>query len=186
MSWSTSDQAAAVAEFQNFTQQTQAAYAAYESGLRSGVPGTTQAALEDVLRRWRGALQVLRARSDGMVANESTVDNMNQLVASIQEEKAILRKLRSEAVTRGDQASSVNPKVRPSPYVNILGLQRTFRPSTRMNIMIASIVFGVLAVSIAGFMGYRVATGGIAAAMPASYPGSSFSRGGARSAKNSG
>lgn len=175
MSWSAQDQEAAIVEMIMYIEQTNAAFEAYVNGLQSGQPQQTLAALEDVLRRWRQSIQKLRVQTDTLIMSEGVIDALNQIVATVEDEKALLTKLRSESVTRTDQAVSVNPKVTPSPYTNILGLQRTFRSSTRQGIMIATIVFAVLAVGLVGYLGYQAVAGGLG---EASYPG--VARGGAR------
>lgn len=180
MSWTAQDQEAAIAELMMYITEVNAGFEAYINGLQSGQPAQTLAALEDVLRRWRQSIQKLRTRSDTLIMSEGVIDALNQIVATVQDEKALLAKLRSESVTRTDQAGSVNPKTTPSPYTNILGLQRTFRSSTRQNIMIATIVFAVVAIGLVGFLGYQAAVGGLG---QPSYPGTSTMTGGARGSK---
>lgn len=178
MSWTPQDQELAVAEMVAYITETNLAFETHINALRSGQnPLAAQAALEDVLRRWRLSIDRLRAKSETLTQSEGLLDSLNQLIATVQEESSLLSKLQSEAVTRTDQATSVNPKVVPSPYTNILGLQRTFRQSTRNNILIATIVFAVLAIGIAGYAGFRAFTAG----SPPSYPG----RGGARAVSSS-
>jgi len=182
MPWTEADQAAATTTMNGHIEDVSKKYSAYISAVSGG--GTPSAAanalsaLKEAMSEWQTDINLLRTTSDTLASNEQMIDDVNQLVASMSEEKALLKKLRSEAVTRGDQASSVNPKVTASPYTNILGLQRTFKGHTRTNITIAAILFGVLASSTAVFMVYRVATQGLSGAMPASYPG--VVRGGAR------
>jgi len=48
----------------------------------------------------------------------------------------------------------VNPKITQSPYVNILGLRRNFRQSTRVGLIVASSIFGALALGMLGYAGY--------------------------------
>jgi septal ring factor EnvC (AmiA/AmiB activator) len=169
MSWTQAQQDAAVATMMSHIEETNTAFEAWYNGLQGGQPAQTQAALEDVLRRWRASIQQLRATSDTLMASEGELDAMQQMIKEVEDQKSLLAKLQSENGTRVDQAVSVNPKITASPYTNLLFLQRTFRPSTRMGILIATIVFAVLALAVVGFIVYRfVVLGGDAA--PASYP----------------
>ena len=177
MSWTVKEQEKAVSDLQAYIEEVNQAFEVYVNALRSNQnPLAAQAGLEDALRRWRMSIDRLRAKSETLTASEGVLDTMNQLIAGVQEEKKLLAKLESESVTRLDQANSVNPKTTQSPYTNILGLQRTFRASTRDNIMIATIVFAVLAIGIVGFVGYRAVAAAPGEFSPQSYPG----RGGAR------
>lgn len=117
-----------------------------------------QAAVADVLDRWQKSLNSLQAQSDHIASNENLMDSLGQLATQVAEEKVTLQKLRGEAGTRSDQADSVNPKVRGSPYTNILWLNRTFRDSTRSGILAASIVFGTLSLGALGYLVYSVMT----------------------------
>jgi tetraacyldisaccharide 4'-kinase len=56
-----------------------------------------------------------------------------------------LRRADLVIVTRSDQVSSVNPKITSTPSTNILWLNRVFRKSTRLYLLIFSIIFGTLA-----------------------------------------
>ncbi len=104
---------------------------------------------------------------------------MERLSASLQEVAELrdtLADLQAQAVTRTEQADSVNPKVTPSPYVNILGLQRTFRDSTRQGLLLASIVIGALALIALGFLVVAFVSGsGLAQLVTRDYPGASDS-----------
>ena len=98
---------------------------------------------------------MLRERAaSAMSGDESGLNALSQRAADLMEQRSVLAKLQSERVTRDGQADSVNPKTMPSPYTNILGLQRTFRPSVRQGIIIASIVFGVIALAVLGYIIY--------------------------------
>lgn len=169
MPWSADQQEGALATMMTYIEETNVAFEAWYNSLLSGQSGQQQAALEDVLRRWRGSIQALRATSDSMVMSEGELDMMQLMIKEVQELKSQLKKFQSENGTREDQAVSVNPKVTASPYTNLLFLQRTFRPSARTGILIATILFAVLALVVVGFIVYRVTVEG-AAAMPASYP----------------
>ena len=92
------------------------------------------------------------------LSDQGVMDMLGAMVAEVEEQKQILESLQSEAGTRGGQADSLNPKVRPSPYTNILGLQRTFRTGTRTGILILSIVIGALSLATLGYLVYNVIT----------------------------
>ena len=162
MPWTAQQQVEAEAEAAAFMMEFDEKWLAWRAAIQSGVPtaSTGQAAVEDVVRRWQQSLAQLKGQSDIIMSNENTMDELGQLAVQVSEEKNTLRKLRSEAGTRADQADSVNPKVRASPYTNLLGLERTFRSSTRFGILIASIVFGVLALGTLGFLIYQIVSTG--------------------------
>lgn len=105
-------------------------------------------AVSEVLRRWR-------AHSDSLqneVMDSSHLDEFQRKLAELADQREILARLESEAGTRANQATSVNPKVTASPYTNLLGLQRTFRAPTRTALMIVGIVFAVLAIATLAFL----------------------------------
>lgn len=156
MTWTQANQDAAVAQMISYIQQTNAAFEAWYNSLQSGQQNQSQAALEEVLRQWRASLARLRAESDALMMNEGQLDALGTIVKEVSDLQSTLQKLQSESATRTDQAVSVNPKVVPSPYTNILGLQRTFRSSTRTGLLIATIVFAVLALGLAGYIIYRL------------------------------
>lgn len=159
MPWTPDDQKTAQATADAFMNEFETKWAIWVDVLKSGLPGTiAQAAVEDVVTRWQKFLNQLQTDSNTVAADESTMDALSQLALQVVTEKATLAKLRSEAGTRDYQADSVNPKVRGSPYTNVLGLQRTFRSSTKSGILAASIVFGVLAIGSLGFLTYQVVT----------------------------
>jgi len=154
MSWTQADQDAATAALVSHTEQVNAAYEAWINSLQSGQQNQSQAALEEALRQWRVSIQQLRAQSDTLANNAGRIDMMEAIVKEISDQKTILKRLKSEAVTRGDQSQSVNPKITASPYTNLLGLQRTFRPATRTALLIVSIVFAVLTAAVGGWLVY--------------------------------
>jgi hypothetical protein len=160
MSWSPDEQAAEQKQFDNFMDEFGKTFGGWRDGIQAGSPAQGQAATEEVLRRWRKHVEELRARSDQMLAASEQMDSLQGLARQVAEEKAALKELRNEAGTRAGQAGSVNPKVKASPYVNILGLQRTFRQSTRDVLLGLSIAFGVLAIGTLGFLVYQVVTSG--------------------------
>jgi len=158
MPWNRQDQDMAIQKATDFKTEFKEKYDAWKNAILAGNAGTGQAATEDVLRRWRQQQEILQSKSDQIMSNENVMDSLGQLAIQVAEEKNTLEKLKSESVTRTDQADSVNPKVRGSPYTNILGLQRTFRSSTRLAIMIVSIVFGALAIGTLAYLVYALMT----------------------------
>lgn len=104
---------------------------------------TNQLSVEVALNKWRGHITDLLEKSGNVMDHH--VDTIGVLATQVADEKIILQKLRSEAGTRVDQANTVNPKIAGIPATNILGLNRTFRSSTRLLLLIFSIVLGVLA-----------------------------------------
>ena len=160
MPWTEQNQKDAENEANGYFQEFMEKWEAWKNVVQSGAPNSGQAAVEDVVRRWQQSLASLQNQSDAITSNDSVMDELGQLAAQVAEEKATLRKLRSEAGTRMDQADSVNPKIRSSPYTNLLFLDRVFRDSTRFWILIASIVFGVLALCALGYLVYQIVMSG--------------------------
>jgi hypothetical protein len=151
MPWTQEMHVAAQGRLNGLVQEYQAALADWQNGVQSGNPAQHEANVHDVLRRWRQFTNDLRAQSEAATANQGVMDLLGQLVAEVGDQQQILARLRSEAGTRVDQADSLNPKVRPSPYTNILGLQRTFRDSTRTAIFWVAVVFGALALAVGAY-----------------------------------
>lgn len=140
----------------NFESEYQTAVAAWSNMVQAGGSSAQgQAAADDVLRRWRGALEKLRGQSQvSQMGDGISLDILHTLVGELNEQKAVLADLQSRYGTATEQASTLNPKVRSSPYTNLLGLDRVFKPSTRMNIIIATIVFAVLALALLVWLVY--------------------------------
>ena len=159
MPWTQEMHTAAQARLDGLSQEYQTALAAWQNGVQAGNPAQYEAQVQDILRRWRQFTNDLRAQSEAATANQGVMDLLGQLVAEVGDQQQTLGRLRSEAGTRSDQADSLNPKVRPSPYTNILGLQRTFRESTRTAIFWIAILFGALAVSVIGYLGISLVYG---------------------------
>jgi hypothetical protein len=168
MPWTDQNQADAEKQADGFDTEFNEKWEAWRNAVQSGKPNSGQAAVEDVVRRWQQSLNVLKAQSDSVMSNDTVMDELGQLAVQLAEQKATLRKLRSEAGTRADQADSLNPKIRSSPYTNLLGLDRVFRDSTRHGILIASVVFGLLALGSLGFLVYSVVNQG-ALVVPGQY-----------------
>lgn len=141
-------------------------YAGWQNAIQSGqAVGTAKSKVNSTLTAWRGYVEYLRERSETIVANEGVMNQLAATMLEVNQQKAILGQLRSEAVTRGDQAESVNPKTRQTPFTNILGLRRIFREDTRNTIFYLSVVFAVLAIAVLSYLVYAtVMTGSIATA----------------------
>jgi hypothetical protein len=122
----------------------------WKSAAAAGNSDQGQAQVDDVLRRWRDFAERLQAGS--LTAATGVMEQLSAGLQEVAELRDTLADLQAQAVTRTEQATSVNPKVTASPYVNILGLQRTFRDSTRQGLLIASIVLGILALGALGFL----------------------------------
>ena len=165
MPWTDANQTAAQQVADNFATEYASAVDAWTVALRSG--GNAVAAkgrVTDLVTRWRKSVNDLEQQSDVIMSDQTAMDQLGQLATQVAQERGTLAKLRSEAGSRNVQADSVNPKEKTSPYTNILGLRRTFRESTRLGILIASLVFGVLALVALGVLGYALSGPIVAAA----------------------
>lgn len=158
--WDAEKQASAENDYNRLVAGLDSAMAAWTAALSTGnqtqitVAETT---VEEVLREWRKNIAVLREQAAvSMKSDDSGLTAMSQKVTDLMEQRALLAKLRSEHVTRDGQATSVNPKTVGSPYTNLLGLDRTFRPSVRQGIIIAAIVFGVIALGVLVYVVYAM------------------------------
>jgi hypothetical protein len=148
------EQASAESQAEKFQQEFRDSMETWKNSALSGSSGISkaQAQAEEVVRKWGNFVNQLKTQSDVIMSNELTMENLGELITQNSSEKQTLLSLRNEENTRADQADSVNPKVRGSPYTNVLGLQRTFRDSTRTNILIVSVMFGLLALGSIGVM----------------------------------
>lgn len=135
-----------------------AAYATYIAVPTGGTPGQLQA-VQTALADWRTYNDYL----SGVLYEQdsSVVDTIGPLAEQVAEQKQILQKLQGVAGTREDQVNSLNPKSAPSPYVNLLGLQRTFRPATRTAILWTGIFFGFLTLCVLAATIYMFVVRGI-------------------------
>jgi hypothetical protein len=124
----------------------------------SGAPVST-GSLEGLMRSWSDFVNTLQTDSDTIASNENAMESLSLLAAQNADYKARLSELRNQALTRSDQADSVNPKIRSSPYTNLLGLHRVFRDSTRFGLLMSSIVFGVGALVAGGIFAADVWAG---------------------------
>jgi len=154
MSWTPEKQANANQKVLFFEQEFNTALTAWINGIQTNNPLNFQHQAEEILRKWRKFTDELQAESEIVMANQSVMNILADLVEEMSEQKRILARLKSESITREDQASSLNPKNTNSPYINILGLQRSFSGSTRNSILIAAIVFGVVALVLLGVICY--------------------------------
>ena len=167
MPWTADNQAAAQVAADAFASQYADALDAWKIALQTG--GNAVAAkgrVTDVVERWRTSVNSLEQQSDVIMSDQTAMDQLGQLATQVAEERATLTKLRIEAGTRSDQADSVNPKARTSPYTNILGLRRVFRESTRLTLLIITIIFGSLAFGLLCFLAFSasgpiIATAGV-------------------------
>ncbi len=145
----------------DFAAEFKEAQASWRSAVMAGSgAAVAQTRVDDVLRRWRAFVNGLERQTEAAIAQDGVMTRLSELLTEAEEQRAVLARLQSEAGTRADQADSLNPKVRASPYTNIMWLQRTFRSSTRTAILIASVVFAVLAVAALGFLVWRVMSAG--------------------------
>ena len=105
--------------------------------------------LQNHLDTWNAAVQ------SALRSSQADITKVSEKAATLAESQQKLNDLLAKQGTRDQQASSVNPKITQSPYVNILGLRRNFRQNTRVGLIIASVAFGVLAL---GALGYYITT----------------------------
>jgi hypothetical protein len=150
--------ASAAQQSDAFKQQFQTEYEAWRNGIQAGQPAQYEASVNSILDKWWAFTNQLSAQVES--DQDGTSSTVADLVKDLETQKQVLAELESEAGTRGDQADSVNPKSKPSPYTNILGLQRTFRESTRSNIFVATLVFAALALVAVAALVFSVVTGG--------------------------
>jgi hypothetical protein len=160
---------AAIEKMNEETQiQLMAAWTEWSEAIINAARDPTQASaaaqgetkVRNYINQWRGYVNDMRDAVDQQGDHGGSIDELNRLLEQIEEEKQTLKKLRSEAGTRVDQADSLNPKARPSPYTNILGLQRTFRESTRTTLLWVAIVLGILAIGALIFLIVRIRASG--------------------------
>jgi len=159
--WSNADQLAAAATLAAIIVKFDGAYEAYINPVTpvSG-PALKQAVL-NVLAEWREFNENL---STILYEQDSTViDTIGPLAEEVSEQKQVLRRLQRTAGTREDQVAAINPKASPSPYVNILGLQRTFRGNTRSALLWIAVAFGFLTLCVLSGMVFMFVTRGIVA-----------------------
>lgn len=156
--WTATDQAAAAEILSNMEKSYQAAVTSWKNSAVSQGPSNAQgqAATENALRQWRAALS--RLRDQIKVGESTTFDHLQVQLSEIAEQKAVLRSLQSRHGTAQEQAAILDPKARSSPYTNILGFEKVFKPSTRMGIIIAAAVFAFAALVLLAWVVYRLVT----------------------------
>lgn len=157
--WTSAMHSAAEQELSDFQTEFNTAISQWRSSVAAGNLEQGQAQVDDVLRRWRGFTERLQTASLMATANGSIMDRLTNRMDEVGELKETLAKMRERAGTRIEQATSVNPKITESPYINILGLQRIFHESTRNTLLALSIVIGILSLVILGFLLYRIIGG---------------------------
>lgn len=154
--WSQGQQDAAVAQMFGIAEKFTAAYEAFINEAPN--PASKQTVL-NVLAEWREFNNHLSQALNEQ--GSSGVDTIGPLAEQVVEQKQILQDLKVRAGTREEQVGSLNPKMTPSPYVNILGLQRTFRPETRTAILWTGVAFGFLTLCVLSAMIYMFVVRGI-------------------------
>lgn len=167
MSWTPEKQANANEKMLFFEQEFDTAIMAWVNGIQTNNPQAFKNQVDETLRKWRAFTENLQMESETVMANQGVMNVLADLVEEMSEQKRILERLKSESITRTDQAASLNPKNTNSPYINILGLQRSFSSSTRTAILIAAIVFGVISLVLLGSVGYYTLAGPIQGAYSA-------------------
>jgi hypothetical protein len=159
MPWTAANQIESVAQAAYFTDNFNTTMAQIRDEIKaSGAPVSIEP-LGDLMRRWSVFVNTLQTDSDTIASNENAMESLSLLAAQNADYKAQLSELRNQALTRSDQADSVNPKIRSSPYTNLLGLHRVFRDSTRFGLLMSSIVFGVGALVAGGIFAADVWAG---------------------------
>lgn len=162
MPWSADEQKRAEARNKSLKDEFNARMETWKRTVGAGQQDQSQAAVENTLNQWRAHMQGLQNSSESLMGDNSTMDSISVLATQVADEKAALKKLRSESGTRSDQVASVNPKITSTPSTNILWLNRVFRKSTRLYLLIFSIIFGTLAA--AGLIYFVNSTGVIQSA----------------------
>jgi hypothetical protein len=161
MSWTKEKQEKAELDTMAFAGEFHVAHEVVKEKIQAGLSDeevmAAYVAVSEVLRRWRAHSESLQTE----VMDSAYLDELQRKLVELGDQRGILARLESEAGTRTNQATSVNPKVTQSPYTNILGLQRVFRAPVRTGLLVAGIVFAVLAVAGLAFLVVRFAMGGI-------------------------
>ena len=153
--WTATNQAEALQQANNFKTEYQNAMEAWVNSIQANpanINAAVPGALTDVLQRWNQFVSILQSNSDSILSDENTMETSFGLLSTLADKKRELASLRNKAITRADQADSVNPKIRSSPYTNLFGLHRVFRDSTRQSLLITSIVFGLGTLAAGGLL----------------------------------
>jgi len=156
--WSNADQVAAAATLAAIVVKFDGAYEAF---IRNPPTPEWKQPVLNILAEWREFNENL---STILYEQDSTViDTIGPLAEEVAQQKQVLQRLQRTAGTREDQVAAINPKASPSPYVNILGLQRTFRPGTRSALLWIAVAFGFLTLCVLSAMVFMFITRGIVA-----------------------
>ena len=115
------------------------------------------AQVSSILQKMRIFVRDLQRASSDAISQGDVLQKINDLATQIAEEKIELAKLLAVSGTRDEQSHSLNPRSTPSPYTNILGLNRVFRDSTRFTIMILSVLFGAFSLGLIIYLMYKIA-----------------------------
>ena len=154
--WTSAQQTDAEGQFAGLVTKFESTYETYiHAGASAKQP------VINVLAEWREFNNTLS--SELFEQDSSVIDTLGPLADQVVEQKEILKKLQGIAGTREEQVGSLNPKSAPSPYVNLLGLQRTFRPGTRTAILWAGVFFGFLTLCVLSAMIFMFVTRGFVA-----------------------
>jgi hypothetical protein len=171
-SWTPQLQADAMNQLNGFVAEYVKAMENWKSAAAAGNSGQGQAQMDDVLRRWRDFTEKLQSGSIMLASGGNITERMSEKLKEVHELRESLEDLQKRLITGERQATSVDPKVTASPYVNILGLQRTFREPTRNALLAASIVIGFVALLVLGAVIYFFVTGsGLASLISKDVPG---------------
>lgn len=149
MTWTPAQQTEAEATNTTLKNQFSTRWAAWNDAINAGQIDTSvqKAAVQDALTRWQANMNSLQSTSEQLIGDNAAMSRISILAAQIATEKGELNKLLSESGTRSKQSDSVNPKIKSIPATNMLGLNRVFRSSTRLYLIILSVLFALLAVA---------------------------------------
>ena len=147
MPWTQDEQDRAVAKHDTLKEQFNSRLKKWTDALSAGEDGDVdKAAVEDGLTRWRSHMMEIQNSTEQLIGESSQLTRIGILASRVADEKTVLKKLQSEGGTRADQAETTANKHKSTPSSNLLWLNRTFRSSTRLFLIILSIVFGTLTV----------------------------------------
>ena len=173
--WNQAQQDAAIATMFGLAKKFTAAYETY---LHNPPTPEWRQPVINILAEWRDYNDSLSHTLNEQ--DSSVIDTIGPMAEQVIEQKQILQELKVRAGTRDEQVSSLNPKTTPSPYVNLLGLQRTFRPGTRTAILWTGVAFGFLTLCVLSAMIYMFVVRGIVATPTMVGGGSGGSRSGGK------
>ena len=137
------------------------AKSAWENAIIQGAGvDVAQGHLDTAMLSFRAFVDSLRRNVDQLSANTTIIDDLSRMAGTLAEEKEMLKQVLAEGGSVSSQYDAINPKIRESPYINILGLQRNFRESTRIALIIASIIFGILTLCMIAYYIVTAISGG--------------------------